>query len=265
MLSLITRVLVPDCAYLDELLESTVERRADVGNLLPEVHRGDSALGDTLRGELKLVVDILVGTRGTEAVEAELFVSVALPAHGGQSLDGQMGDTVGQNREAVLLALGVENLEAGHGDNTGLDALLGKLLDGIDSDGSLGASGDKSDLGTLNLLQDVTALGGLLNGSSLKLGQVLARQSDNAGSLLGGQSNVVSSAGLVTVSRAPNHAVGEGTEVSKSLNRLVSRTVLSKSNGVVGGNPDNTVARESGQTDGTGSVRDEVEESTTVR
>lgn len=245
---------MPDCAHLDELLESTVERRADVGNFLPEVDRGDSALGDALRGELELLVDVLVGTRGTEAVEAELLVSVALPSHGAQSLDGQMGNTVGQDRQAVLLALGVEDLEAGHGDNTGLDALLGELLDGIDSDGRLGTSGDESDLGTLDLLQDVTTLGGLLNGSSLKLGQVLARQSDDAGSLLGGQSNVVSSAGLVAVGRAPDHAVGESTEVSKSLNRLVSRPVLSKTNGVVGGDPDNTVARESGQTDGTGSV-----------
>jgi hypothetical protein len=40
---------------LDDLLESTVDGRADVGDLLPEIDRGNSPLGDTLGGELELL------------------------------------------------------------------------------------------------------------------------------------------------------------------------------------------------------------------
>lgn len=40
---------------LDDLLESTVDGRADVGDLLPEVNRSKSTLGDTLGGELELL------------------------------------------------------------------------------------------------------------------------------------------------------------------------------------------------------------------
>jgi len=46
--------------------------------------------------------------------------------------------------------------------------------------------------------------------------------------------------------------------VSESLDRLVGRTVLSKPDGIVGRNPDDLVTSESGETDGTGGVRDEV-------
>lgn len=35
------------------------------------------------------LVDILVGTRGTESVETELLVSISLPAHGAHDLNGQ--------------------------------------------------------------------------------------------------------------------------------------------------------------------------------
>lgn len=83
--------------------------------------------------------------------------------------------------------------------------------------------------------------------------------------MLGGQGRVVGSAGLVAVSRAPDHAVGEGTEVSQGLNRLVSRTVLTQTNGVVGSDVDDTDAGQSGQTESTGSVGDEVKEGTTGR
>src|SRR5690606_9600053 len=50
----------------------------------------------------------------------------------------------------------------------------------------------------------------------------------------------------------------------KSLDRLMGRTVLTKTNGVVGGNPNDLVVREGRETDGTGGVGDEVQESTTI-
>lgn len=192
-------------------------------------------------------------------------MSVALPAHGAHHLNGQRGDAVGQDGESVLLGLGIEHLEARNRDDAGLDVvLLQELLGGIHGNGNFGTGRDQGDLGTLDLLQDVSTLDGLLDDGALELGQVLARQGNDAGGVLGGQGNVVGSAGLVAVSRAPHHAVGEGTEVSQSLDRLVSRTVLTQTDGVVGSDPDDSDAGQGRQTDGTGSVGDEVEESTTV-
>lgn len=192
-------------------------------------------------------------------------MGVALPAHGAHDLNGQRGDTVGKDGKAVLLVLEVESLEAGHGDNTGLDVLLLlKVLGGVDGNRDLGTGRNQGDVGTLNLVQDVTTLGGLLDGGALELGKVLARESDDARSVLGSQADVISTAGLVTVGRSPDHGVGESTEVSESLNRLVGRTVLTETDGVVGGNPDGSDAGESRQTNGSGSVRNEVQEGTGV-
>lgn len=44
------------CMYtLDKLLESTVDRRTDIWNILPEVNRGHSTLADALRCKLELL------------------------------------------------------------------------------------------------------------------------------------------------------------------------------------------------------------------
>lgn len=96
------------------------------------------------------------------------------------------------------------------------------------------------------------------------MGQVLSGKSNNAGGLLGGQGKVVSSGGLVSVSGSPDHAVGEGTEVGDGLNRLMGRAILTKTDRVVSGNPDNANAGEGSETDGSCSVGDEVEEGTTI-
>ena len=210
------------------------------------------------------LVDILVGARGTEAVETELLVSVALPAHGGESLDGEDGDVVGEDLELVGLVLGIEDLEARNGDNAGGNAVLLLEVGGsLDTDADLGTGGDEGDGSVGGLEGDVGTLEGLLDGGSLELGQVLTGEGQNAGGVLGGQSRVVGSAGLVAVSRAPDHAVGQSTEVSQSLNRLVGRTVLTQTDGVVGGNVDGADTGEGRQTDSTGGVGDEVQEGTT--
>ena len=190
---------------------------------------------------------------------------VLLPAHGAHDLNGQRGDTVGKNAEAVILGLGIEDLHAGHRDDTSLDVvLLLKLLDGINGDADLGTGGDKGDVGTLNLVEDVATLDGLLDGRTLKLGKVLAGEGKDAGGVLGGKGDIVGSAGLVAIGRAPDHAVGEGTEVGKDLDRLMGRTVLAKTDRVVGGNPDSADLGKGRETDGTGSVGDEVQEGTTI-
>lgn len=188
---------------------------------------------------------------------------VLLPAKGGHDLNGHGGDTVGDDGELVVLGLSVEDLSAGHGDNAGLDALVLEGLDGLETDADLRASGDKGDSGLLVLKGDVTTLDGLLDGGALELGKVLAGEGQDGGSVLGGEGNVVSGGALVSVSGAPDHHVGQSAEVSKGLNRLVSRAVLTKTDGVVGGNVEDALLGERRKTDGTSGVGDEVEESAT--
>lgn len=193
-------------------------------------------------------------------------MSVALPAHSAHDFNGQRGDAVGQDRESVILGLSVEHLEAGDGDDTGLDSvLLLEVLGGLQTDGDLRAGRDKGDLGAGHFTQDVTTLASLLDGRAFELRKVLSGQRQNARSVLGGQCNVVSSAGLVTIGRAPDHAVGQSAEVSQSLDGLVGRPILSKTDGVMGGDPNGTDLGQSRETDGTGSIGDKVEESTAVR
>lgn len=210
------------------------------------------------------LVNLLVGAGGTEAVETELLVRVLLPAESGHDLNGHGGDAVGDDGKLVVLGLSVEDLSAGHGDNTGRKVvLLLEGLDGLKADGDLRTGGDKGDSGLLVLKSDVTTLGGLLDGGTLELGKVLAGEGKDGGGVLGGEGDVVSSRALVAVSRAPDHHVGQSAEVSEGLDRLVGRAVLTKTDGVVGGDVDDTLLREGRETDGTSGVGDEVEESAT--
>ena len=208
-------------------------------------------------------VDLLVGTGSTEAVETELLVRVLLPTESGHDLDGHGGDAVGDDGKLVVLGLGVEDLSAGHGDNTSLEVLLLEGLDGLETDADLGTSGNEGDIGLLVLKGDVTTLDGLLDGGALELGKVLAGKGQDGGSVLGGEGDVVSCGALVAVGRAPDHHVGQSAEVSKGLNRLVSGAVLTKTDRVVGGDVKDTLLGEGGETDGTGGVGDEVKESAT--
>lgn len=190
-------------------------------------------------------------------------MGIPLPAHCAHDLNRHRRDAVREDREPVLLGLSVEHLEAGHRDNTGLDVVvIGEVLDGVNADADFGTGRNKGDLSALNLVSDVASLDGLLDGRARELRKVLARKRNDTGGVLGGKSNIVSSARLVTVGRPPNHAVGESTEVCQSLNRLVGRAVLTQTNRVVGGNPDHADLRESRETDGTSGVRHEVQEGT---
>lgn len=54
--------------YLDDLLERTVDGRAHVGDVLPEVDGGLGALGNALGGELELLYTLLVIIRKTTTV-----------------------------------------------------------------------------------------------------------------------------------------------------------------------------------------------------
>lgn len=201
------------------------------------------------------LVDLLVGAGGTEAVETKLLVRVALPTHGGQSLNGQDGNAVGKDLESVVLGLSIEDLEARDGDNTSDDVvLLLEVCSGLDTDADLGTGGDEGDGGVGGLDDGVGTLQSSLNGRVLELRQVLTSEGKDARSVLGGDCGVVGSAGLVAVGGTPNHAVREGTEVGQSFDRLVGGTVLTQTDGVVGSDVDDADAGEGGQTESTGGI-----------
>jgi hypothetical protein len=52
-------ILSDTARLLDQLLKSTVDRGADIGDILPEVDGSDGALANTLRGELKFLHFVL--------------------------------------------------------------------------------------------------------------------------------------------------------------------------------------------------------------
>lgn len=216
--------------------------------------------------EKAYLVNLLIRTRSTEAVETELLVRVALPAHRGHGLNGHDRDTIRQDGETVVLGLSIEDLEARNRDDTSLEAVL--LLesgDSLDTDADFGTGGDESDVGFLVLDRNVTTLDTVLERRVLELRHVLTGESHDGGGVLGGESEVVGGAGLVAVGRTPDHHVGESTEVSEGLDRLVSRAVFTETDGVVGRDHEGADLRKRRQTAGTGGVGNEVEESTTGR
>ena len=73
----------------------------------------------------------------------------------------------------------------------------------------------------------------------------------------------VRSRGLVSVSRSVDLHVGQSPQPSDSLDRLVGGTVLTQTDRVVSGNVEHSEVRQGGESDGTGGVGDEVEESGT--
>ena len=209
------------------------------------------------------LVHLLIGTGSTEAVETELLVRVSLPAHGAHGLNAEDWKTVREDGETVLLVLSIEDLEARDGDDTGRDVvLLLQVLGSINANADLRAGGDNGDSSVLRIESNVSTLERLLNAGGLEMGKVLTGKGEDAGSVLGSQSRVVGSAGLVAISRTPHHEVRQGTEVGKSLDRLVSRAVFTKTNGVVRRDIDGPDLREGGQTHGAGSIGDEVQEGT---
>jgi hypothetical protein len=250
---------------LNDLGESAVDWRADWGNLLPEVDGSNGTLGNSLWGELELLVDLLVWTGSTESVETELLMRVLLPSESGHDLNGEDWDSVRKDRESVLLGLDVEQLPAWKRDDAGNDAVvLLEVLGGINGDGNFGTGGDKGDLGVLILKSNVSSLGGLLDGRLLELWEVLAGESNDGWCLLGSEGNVVGSRSLVTISWTPHLHVWKSTEMREGLDRLMGWSILTKSDRVVGGDPDVADAGKGREADRSSSVGNEVQEGTGV-
>ena len=93
---------------------------------------------------------------------------------------------------------------------------------------------------------------------SLKVRKVLTGERKDGGSVFAREGRVVRSGSFVSVGGTPDVDVGGGTEVSSGFDRLVSGTVLAKTDGVVSGDPDNLVLAQCGKTNGASSVRNEV-------
>lgn len=162
------------------------------------------------------------------------LMTVLLPASGRSSLEREDGSTAPQDAKSVLLVLLVESEPAGQADNTSLDALALEPLGSIDSDGNLTTRANDGKVLVLLLDEDVTTTGGLFDGRTFQVGEVLAGKGEDGGSGLGGDGDVVGSGGFVTVGRTPESKVGGGTEVDESLDRLVRWAVLAETNGIVG-------------------------------
>lgn len=114
------------------------------------------------RQELTLV-NLGVRSRGSEALEAELLVRIAVPAKHVVGLDGEDGVARRKDRELVLLGLGLEHEPAGERDDSRLDAGLGEDLGGLDGDGNLGSGRDEGDVGVGLLVDDVSSLDTVLD------------------------------------------------------------------------------------------------------
>lgn len=107
-------------------------------------------------------------------------------------------------------------------------------------------------------MDDVAALGSPLDRGALKVGKVLAGKGKDGGLGLRLESNEIGGRSFITVGRTPDIDVGSSAEMGKGLNGLVGRAVFPKTDGIMGSNPDDLVAAQSGETDRSGSVRDEI-------
>lgn len=90
----------------------------------------------------------------------------------------------------------------GKGDDSGLDTLLGKGLDSLNTDANLGTGRDEGDGSLLVLVDDVTSVSGVLDRVVLELGKVLSGKAENRRSRLGLEGDEVSGRGLVSGSRS---------------------------------------------------------------
>mmetsp|Transcript_5883 Transcript_5883/g.7631 ORF Transcript_5883/g.7631 Transcript_5883/m.7631 type:complete len:621 (-) Transcript_5883:46-1908(-) len=118
---------------------------------------------------------------------------------------------------------------------------------------------------SLLLLGNVSSLEGtsttLHGGNSIVLVKVLTREDKGSGSLLAGDGRHESGNSLLGIGRPVNINIGDHTKTTYGLNRLMGRTVLTNSDGVVGKNPGDTAELgKTGNTDGGAEVVNEHKE-----
>jgi len=202
-------------------------------------------------------VRVLLPSEGLDVIVSDVILRAQKQTHR-ESLDGQDRSTTPEHAQLVALLLPIEDRPRGEGDNPGFDTLRLEFRSSLEGDGYLTSGTNDREVLTPFLVDNVSTLGCPLDRRSLEVRKVLAGKGKNGGSGLRFESDEVCSRGFVTVGWTPNVDVGGSTEVGESLDRLVGRTVLSETDGIVGGDPDDLVTSESGETDGTGGVRDEI-------
>jgi len=200
---------------------------------------------------------VLLPSEGLDAIVSDTSVLNTNETHR-ESLDRQYGSTTPEHAQLVALLLPIEDRPRGEGDNPGLDSLPLEFRSSLEGNSDLTSTTNNCEVLTLHLVDDVSTLGCPLDRRSLEVREVLARKGEDGGSGLGFESDKVGSGGFVTVGRTPDVDVGSSTEVGESLDRLVGRTVFSKTDGIMGSNPDDLVTTQSRETNGTSSVRDKV-------
>ena len=256
-------------------------RENGLATLLVESNDLGRALGDALGCQLELGVHLVVRTRGTPGLEPKVIVRVGTPAKGRIGFDRHDGRARREDGKLVVGALGVENLETGKRDETGFDALVLELGDRLVTKANFGPSRHEGNVGCRQLGSSKTHHFRPLPGrnhpwqpfrsTSWRAGAtdvsksiydtyVLARKGEHGRSVLREDGDEVRGRGLVAVGGTPEGQVGEGTEPSSGLDRLVGWAVFTETDRVVSGDVEHTEVGQGRQTDGAGSVRDKVEE-----
>lgn len=264
-----------DIYLLADLVKSRDKRREHgLSSLLVKVDDLLSSLGNTAWGKTKLLVDLGIWSGSSPRLESKVVVRKSTPTESGVCLDGKDRVTRWENAKLVLARLVVllsaksthatyEDVDTRQRDDSDLEAALLQLLCRLDTEGDLGTGRNKGQVGVGNIFQNVTTLGGLLDRRSSQLRQVLSRECKDGRSVLRQDGHEISGRSLVTVGRSPEGQVGGRSQPSGSLDRLVGRSILSETDRVVSSDLDDSEVGQGRQSDGTGSVRDKVEESGT--
>lgn len=231
--------------------------------------------------DAKVLVDLVGRGRHAKGVHTDGGVGVSGPSHGDTSLDTEDGDAVGEDGETVLRVLLVKELPTGHTDETDGLALEDGLVEGLETDldftsgrndDDLGLGGDDRGRrrgrgvrrGLKGVEEDVGATGDEVDRGRGDLGKVLAGEGEDSGTGLLLDGDGVGTSGLVTVSRTEEKEVGGGSAEEELLDRLVSGTVLTETDTVVGHDKESTVVGEGTDGDRAKTVTDKVQESGSV-
>mmetsp|Transcript_7983 Transcript_7983/g.17170 ORF Transcript_7983/g.17170 Transcript_7983/m.17170 type:complete len:343 (-) Transcript_7983:1230-2258(-) len=205
-------------------------------------------------------------TRGgeTEFINTNNLASVLVPNirdtsfHSDSLCAGRRKD-----RFLVLSGLTFEDFHARHGDNTGTWKVSGGLKCVLDF--RSGSEDDKVKVGSFGL-GDVSSLEGTFTSchvvNSGVLVHVLTRENKSGRSLLAGSGVGHGGDSLFGISRSVDIQVGDDTKAGNGLNRLMGRSILTNSDGIVGKNVgDGAQLGKTGDTDGRSEVINEDQES----